>query len=309
MELEPESFDTVCVVGSGFMGSQIGLHCAVYGDAVWLVDPAREALERAAQSHARELERRLGQDGITVLDKEAILSRIHLTTDLSEGVGDADLVIEAVPEQLDLKRSVFAQLDQATPERTILATGSSSIRASAIERATNRPDRVLNMHLYTPVWQRTIVELMGGTSTSAETMDKARAFALSVGLTPLLVRKESTGFIFNRVWRAIKKECLDLVDEGVASHEDVDRAWMINIGMSIGPFGLMDMVGLDVVRGVEMVYYQESDDEADRPPRLLPDKPERGDWGSRRARASTTIRVLPSPSQTGYEALAATEAR
>lgn len=120
---------------------------------------------------------------------------------------------------------------------------------------------------------------MRGTATSDDTVEGARQFAHDVGLTPLLVLKESTGFLFDRVWRAIKKECLHLVDEGVASHEDVDRAWMIVFGMPLGPFGLMDMVGLDVVRDIEMVYYHESGDESDLPPRLLLDKIEKGELG------------------------------
>src|SRR5207302_3729422 len=125
------------------------------------------------------------------------------------------------------KREIFAQLDQSCPAYTVLATDSSSIKVSALEDATHRPEQVLNMHFYSPVWQRPMVELMGGTATSAETLERARHFARTIGVIPLLVRKESTGFLFNRVWRAIKKECLHLVDDGVASHEDVDRAWMI----------------------------------------------------------------------------------
>ena len=135
------------------------------------------------------------------------------------------------------------------------------------------------MHFYPPVHKRPMVELMRGTDTSDETIEQARKFALNIGMTPLMVRKESTGFIFNRVWRAIKKECLHLVDEGVASHEDVDRAWMIAIGMPVGPFGLIDMVGLDVVRDIEMVYYRESGDESDAPPKLLLEMIEKGELG------------------------------
>ena len=131
---------------------------------------------------------------------------------------------------------------------------------SALEDATTRPEHVLNMHFYAPVWQRLMVELMGGTVTSAATLARARHFARTIGLTPLLIRKESTGFLFNRVWRAIKKECLHLVDDGVASHEDVDRAWMILTGMPTGPFGLMDMIRLDVVRDIEMVYKNMAED-------------------------------------------------
>jgi 3-hydroxybutyryl-CoA dehydrogenase len=110
-------------------------------------------------------------------------------------------------------------------------------------------------------------------------MERAKHFVRAIGLAPLIVRKESTGFLFNRVWRAIKKECLHLVDDGVASFEDVDRAWMVVMGTPAGPFALMDVVGLDVVRDIEMVYYRESGDELDAPPKLLLDKIARGELG------------------------------
>ena len=287
--------ETVCIVGAGFMGAQIGLHCAAHGYAVWLIDTTEKALERAKQSHAQELARRRKEQQITAGENEAILSRIHFATDLQEGASGADWVIEAIPERLEAKRGVFGQLDRICPGHTILATNSSSIRVSTIEDATQRPDRVLNMHFYPPVWQSTMVELMRGTKTSDETFERARQFAYAIGLTPLLVRKESTGFLFNRVWRAIKKECLHLVDDGVASHEDVDRAWMIAVGTPIGPFGLMDMVGLDVVRDIEEVYYRESGDESDAPPKLLLDKIEKGELGMKtgKGRKNVVRYVLP----------------
>jgi 3-hydroxybutyryl-CoA dehydrogenase len=279
-----KEIETVCIVGAGFMGAQIGLHCAAHNRTAWLVDVSEDALERASQSHAAELERRLAQQQISAGERDAILSRIHLTREMQEGALDAGLVIEAIPERLEAKREVFGQLDRICPERTILATNSSSIRISAIEDATERPDSVLNMHFYPPVWQRTMVEIMRGTATSDDTIEAASRFARAIGLTPLLVLRESTGFLFNRVWRAIKKECLHLVNEGVASHEDVDRAWMIALGMPIGPFGLMDMVGLDVVRDIEMVYYHESGDKSDLPPRLLLDKVEQAELGIKTGR-------------------------
>jgi len=282
--MKTKPFDTVCIVGAGFMGAQICLQCATHGYAVWLVDGVAEALKRAGQSHSQELGMRLEKHHLTAGEKDAILSRIHLTTDIQEGASKADLVIESVPERLDAKREVFTRLDAVCPSHTILATNSSSLRISAIENATLRPDKVLNMHFYPPVSQRPMVELMRGTATSDETIEAARRFAHTIGLTPLLVRKESTGFIFNRVWRAVKKECLHLVDDGVASHEDVDRAWMIALGAPGGPFGGMDMVGLDVVRDIEMVYYRESGDERDAPPKLLLDKIERGELGAKTGR-------------------------
>ncbi len=278
-EMQTRPFETVCIIGAGFMGAQIGLRCAAHGYNVWLVDALTDALKRAAQSHEQELDERLEKQQITAEERAAILSRTDFTTSMREGTSGADLVIEAVPELLEIKRDVFAQLDAVCPRKTILATNSSSIRVSAIEDVTDRLDKVLNMHFYAPVSQRTMVELMRGTATSDETIEIARQFARTIEMTPLVVRKESTGFIFNRVWRAVKKECLRVVDEGVASHEDVDRAWMIFLDEPIGPFGLMDMIGLDVVRDIEMVYYRESGKESDAPPQIFLDKIERGELG------------------------------
>jgi 3-hydroxybutyryl-CoA dehydrogenase len=285
-------FETIAIVGAGTMGAQIALQCAVYGYPVRLVSRSEATLQRAAQSQTQELEQRLAQQRLTAHEKETILRRIQYTTHLHDGVREADLVIENVPERLDIKREVFGQLDRSCPADTVLATDSSSIKVSALEDATTRPANVLNMHFYAPVWQRPMVELMGGTMTSADTLTRARHFARTIGVTPLLVRKESTGFLFNRVWRAIKKECLHLVDDGVASHEDVDRAWMILTGMSTGPFGLMDMIGLDVVRDIELVYYRESGDATDAPPPLLLDKIAEGALGMKTGKGFYTY---PNP--------------
>ncbi|MCX9010496.1 MAG: 3-hydroxyacyl-CoA dehydrogenase family protein [Candidatus Methanoperedens sp.] len=277
--MEKEPINIVCIFGAGFMGTQIGLQCASYGHTTWIVGHSEKSLEQASQSITQELEARVKKQQITEDEMKSVLNRIHLTQDMKEGTSSADLVIEAVPERLSLKREVFAQLDRICPSHTILATNSSSIRISAIEDVTRRPDKVLNTHFYPPVWERPMVELMRGTKTSDETIERVHEFACNIGLTPLIVRKESKGFIFNRVWRTIKKECLHLVDDGVASYEDVDRAWMIFTGMKIGPFGLMDLVGLDVVRDIEMEYYRESDDKSDYPPGLLLDKIEKGELG------------------------------
>jgi 3-hydroxybutyryl-CoA dehydrogenase len=271
--------DTICIVGAGFMGAQIGLQCAVHGYEVWLVDASQGALAQATLGHGLELDRRVEAGQITALDKAEILGAIRCTTRLEEGAAEADLVIEAVPERVEVKRQVFGELDRVCPARTVLATNSSSIRVSLLEDATRRPDRVLNLHFYARVWERPMVDIQRGTSTSDETFERGRQFVLSIGCTPLLVQQESTGFVFNRVWRAVKRECLRLVDDGVASFEDVDRAWMIFNGAPVGPFGLMDMIGLDVIRDIELVYHNESGDERDVPPRLLLDKIERGELG------------------------------
>ncbi len=274
-----EPIETVCVFGAGFMGWQISLQCASHGFPVNLYDISLEALTKASEAIAEELDRRVEEQLISPEEKDAILKRILATGDVEEAASDVDLVIEAIPELLEAKREVFGTLDEICDGRTILATNSSSIRVSKIEGATGRLDRVLNTHFYNIPWERSVVELMRGTGTSDETLERVRRFMESINVTPLTVLKESTGFIFNRVWRAIKRECLHLVDDGVATFEDVDRIWMILYEKEIGPFGMMDRVGLDVVRDIEMVYYEESGDERDAPPKLLLDKIERGELG------------------------------
>lgn len=277
--MEAKPIEIVSIVGAGFMGAQIGLQCASNGYTTWMVGHSEKSLTQASQSHVKELDERIKKKQITEDGKKAILDRIHLTQNMKEGVSSADLVIEAVPERVGLKREIFAQLDKMCPSHTIFGTNSSSIRVSELEDATRRPDKVLNTHFYPPIWERPMIELMRGTKTSDETMERVRGFARGIGLTPIIALKESTGFVFNRVWRAIKRECLHLVDDGVATFEDVDRAWMIFTGMSIGPFGIMDRFGLDVIRDIEMVYYRESDEERDYPPKLLLDKIEKGELG------------------------------
>ena len=274
-----EPIETVCVFGAGFMGWQIALTCAIHRYPVRLYDIYQEALTNASEAMEKELKRRVEEQLISPEEKDAILNRVLFTGDMGKAASSVELVIEAIPEVLELKREVFGKLDGICDDRTILATNSSSIRVSKIEDATKRLDRVLNTHFYNIPWERSVVELMRGNRTSDETMERVRRFMDSIGLTPLPVLKESTGFIFNRVWRAIKRECLHLVDAGVASFEDVDRIWMILYKKEIGPFGMMDRVGLDVVRDIEMVYYEESGDERDAPPRLLLDKIERGELG------------------------------
>jgi 3-hydroxybutyryl-CoA dehydrogenase len=246
---------------------------------VSLYDVSAKALESASLSIAAELDSWSAAGKASAEENESTLERIKFQADAVEAVRGVYLVIEAVPEKLNIKRKVFEELDKVCGRETIITTNSSSIRISLIEDATKRRDRVLNTHFYSFPWKSRVVELMRGTMTSNETVESVTEFMKSIGMIPLYVRRESTGFIFNRVWRAVKRECLHLVDEGVASFEDVDRAWMCIYGTDSGPFGLMDRVGLDVVRDIENVYYAESHNLRDLPPRLLIEKIEKGELG------------------------------
>ena len=271
--------ERVCVFGAGTLGWQIALQCASHAHPVNLFDISPEALKNAELNISKEVESWVTDSNTSVESKNTLLQCVRFEPDMNMAVKGVNLVIEAVPEKLELKRRVIKELDAACDPQTIISTNSSSIRVSLIDDATQRMDRVLNTHFYSNPWRSHIVELMKGSQTSEETMTRVGAFMRSIGMLPLIVKKESTGFIFNRVWRAVKRECLHLVDDGVASYEDVDRAWMSYYGTKMGPFGLMDKVGLDVVRDIENVYYGESSDLRDAPPRLLLNKIEKGELG------------------------------
>ena len=273
------SFEPVCVVGSGYLGTQIGVTCARHGYIVNMHDISKEALASSREAVDHFIRECVSVGDVSEDEGNDIKSRIRFHEDLAEAASQAGMVIEAVVERLDVKREVFNRLDELCRDDAVIATNSSSIRVSKMEDATSSPHRVLNMHFYGHPWRRRVVELMRGTSTSDEVIEETREFCRSIGLYPLMVLRESTGFIFNRVWRAVKKECLRVVDQGVASFEDVDRAWMSLYDTAMGPFGMMDRVGLDVVRDIEMVYYEESGDPMDAPPGILLRKIERGELG------------------------------
>lgn len=274
------------------MGAQIALHCAVRGRDVWLHDLSAEALARAEEQQRQLLADQVAAGLVEECETPAALGRLRRTTSLQEAALGADIVIEAVKEDLALKREVFAQLDRICPPHTILATNSSSLRISRLESATERPDKVLNTHFVQPVWKHPFVELMGGSATSAETMESVKTFMESMGLLAILVRKENTGFVFNCIWRAVKKESLRLLDQGVASVEDIDRTWMIQMESDMGPFAMMDRIGLDVVRDIEQVYCEESGDPRDAPPRVLQQMIARGELG---VKAGKGFYTYPDP--------------
>ena len=293
--------ERVAVVGAGTMGRQIALQVARSGFPVALfdADPAALGRARAAQRDVVRAWAAAGEVGPG--EDAAIFERLRYVEDLGAAVRDVDLAIEVVPERVELKRRVFAQLDEHCRDGCVIATNSSSIRVSLLEDATGRPEQVANLHFYIPVWDHPMVEVGGGTRTSPETLEALTAFARRIGLLPLRVRKESTGFIFNRVWRAIKKETLKVVDSGVASHEDVDRAWMVMFETPYGPFGLMDQIGLDVVKDIEEHYAAESGDPSDLPPPVLTERVARGDLGRKTGRGFYTY---PNPAYAAPDFLA-----
>jgi 3-hydroxybutyryl-CoA dehydrogenase len=239
----------IAIDGAGTLGRKIASVYAAGGTDVRIFDVS-QAQRDAARDYVYEHREQIGK--ILRLDRPRV-GEVALFDDLAEAVQGAWMVVEAIPEQLELKREVLAQLDQLADADAILASNSSSFPTSLLIDGVKHPERVLNTHYQQPP-ELNAVELMSCGSTDESLIDALMEKIPHYGLVPFRVRRESDGFIFNRIWAAIKRECLMVIDEGVAAPEDVDGLWMIFTAPGIPPFRLMDRVGLDVVLNIEEHY-------------------------------------------------------
>src|SRR3954468_5388749 len=287
--------NTAAVIGAGTMGRQIASLIAGSGRPVriWDADPGMLAAAReriATETRTLPDLPRYAHHQFRLeppVDLDALIERIVLAESLADAVAGADIVIEAVREDLDTKLALFADLSRLAPD-AILTTNSSSLPSSQTAPAVQDPGRFLNTHFFAPVWSRPMVELMGSGATRPEVMAAAERFGKSLGLVTAVVRGDSKGFIINRVWRAVKRESLRVVDERHADPADVDRLWMLFFGTPYGPFGIMDMVGLDVVADIEASYQRVATDSADQPSAILHEKLKEGHLGEKSGRGFYT---------------------
>jgi 3-hydroxybutyryl-CoA dehydrogenase len=269
----------LAVIGAGSMGAQIAQQAALCGVETWLSDTSAEQLQRARDSNRGHLMRRVEKGKLGKVEAEEALSRVRETTDLSEAASSADFVIEAVFEDLQLKRSVFAELDRAAPADAVLASNSSTMGISKIAGETTRPGRCVNMHFFYPVLVMDLVEVVRGPQTSDETVDRAMSVAREIGRTPVLINKEIDGFIVNRILHAATQEAYRLLDAGVAGFEDIDVAVEKGLNWPMGPFRLGDFTGLDVTYKARLHMYQSTGEERFRPSPQLEAKVKAGKLG------------------------------
>ena len=259
----------VAVVGAGTLGSQIALVAANAGYAVRIFDPDPKAFARALELLREELHDKNAPSVVPLERWDALQGRITQADDLAQALAGAELVIESVPESLELKIETFARLGQLAEPGALLATNSSSLPISRWAEVTGRPEYCLNIHFYAPLRGPYMADVMGCPQTKPEVMDLGVAWVASLGFTPLPVQKEIMGFCFNRLWWAIKHHALLLWAGGYVDFKDLDRAWMLFSGMPLGPFGLMDSIGLDVVYDIGQQYYLDSGEARDAPPDTL----------------------------------------
>jgi len=250
----------VLIVGAGTMGVQVALQCAAYGVDVRLHDTDDAALRRAIDTVRGRAPELVVAGVLSEQELGDAIARVSPDPNLASAA-DADLVIECVPEVLALKGRVFAGLNGRCPERTIFATNTSSFVPSMFAEATGRPDRFAALHFHTTVWVSNVADVMGHPGTSAETLALLEAFARRIGQVPIVLRREHHGYVFNAMLNAVNREALTLVANDISTVEDVDRAWMGVMKMPIGPFGILDGIGLDTALDITRFWANALDDQ------------------------------------------------
>ncbi|MGA3115382.1 MAG: 3-hydroxyacyl-CoA dehydrogenase family protein [Syntrophobacteraceae bacterium] len=276
------SVDRVFIVGSGLMGSGIAQVCAQAGLGVTLYDEKPEAVEKALKSISWSVGKFV-EKGTVAGPAEAIMSRVGTAGSL-EAASEADLVIEAVFENPDLKREVFRKLDGAANPGAILASNTSAISISYLAAETQRPDKVLGIHFFSPVPMMPAAEVIKGMVTSDETFAVGVDFVKRVGKEPILVLRDIPAFVINRINYRANIEAMHLVEDGVTTVENVDKGLRLASGRKMGPFEIGDMVGLDVTYGALMSIYEETKDPSFYPPAILRRKVKMGHLGRKTGR-------------------------
>lgn len=258
---------TVAVLGAGTMGHGIAQICAQAGCRVRLRDVDEAAVTRGREGIAKSLDRLVAKSKIDAAGRDAVLSAIETTTDLRAAVDGADLVVEAIPERMDLKLATFRDVDRLAPPHALLGTNTSSLSVTEIAGATSRPERVIGLHFFNPVPVMELLEIVRGMRTSDDTVADARAFAERIGKRPIVV-KDSPGFATSRLGVALGAEAIRMLEAGVASAEDIDLAMELGYRHPMGPLKLTDMVGLDVRLAILEHLHREVGEQF-RPPSLL----------------------------------------
>ncbi len=236
---------TAAVLGAGTMGSGIAQVCALAGCVTRLYDVTLARAEAGCALIAKSLQKGVEKGKVAPADRETAIARIRPCTDLAEAVEGADLVVEAAPEDLDLKRKLFRSISAPPPPHAILATNTSSLPVARIAEAATRPERVLGMHFFNPVPVMKLLELVAGEKTSPATLDAARAFGERIGKEVIVV-KDAPGFASSRLGICLGMEAIRMVEQGIASAADIDKAMVFGYGHPMGPLRLTDLVGLDV---------------------------------------------------------------
>lgn len=274
-----DNIKIIAVIGAGNMGHQIGTLCAMHGYETYITDASTEQLAKAKAFVDDYLPGRVAKGRITQEEADRAASLIHFEPDFATAVKDADVVIEAVYEEINLKRQIFKQLDEFCKEEAIFGTNASSIPSSDIADVLKNPGRICNMHFFNPALVMKCVEVMRGPHTSDETFDTICELCVRLGKEPGKLKKEIFGMVGSRVAEVIFNECMSLVEGGYADPEDIDIICRGALGHPMGPFAMMDLTGIDLYYRAMMDRYRHSGDRNDLPWPLAVEKYTKGEWG------------------------------
>jgi 3-hydroxybutyryl-CoA dehydrogenase len=277
---ETNQFATVTVLGAGTMGAGIAQVCAQAGSRVILYDVEDRYLERGMQTIHDSLDKGVEKGKLTAAQRAATLERIDDDLDLARAVAEAELVIEAVPEKLELKREVFAQVAQASRPGTVLATNTSSLALARIFAGIADAGRCIGMHFFNPVPIMALLEIVRPAGCSDATLARVRAYAGTIGKEPIVV-KDSPGFATSRLGVCLGLEAIRMVEAGVASAQDIDKAMELGYRHPMGPLRLTDLVGLDVRLSIADYLRKELDSQVFEAPKLMREMVARGQLGKK----------------------------
>ena len=244
------NFSKITTAGAGTMGSQVAWQMAFHGKDVTVYDAIPAGLERGKALHREYAEHFIEHRGATREQVDATFARLAYTTDLAAAVHDADLISESVPESLAIKESFWREASTGAPARTVFTTNTSTLGPSALARFVDRPHKFLALHFAIGVWDSNIGEVMGHPGTDAAVFEGLLEFAEEIGLVPIPIRKEQSGYIINSLLVPWVTAGLELLVRGVSDFQSIDRTWMITMRSGMGPFGMMDRMGLGVVHHV-----------------------------------------------------------
>lgn len=282
-KMKIENIKVAAVIGAGAMGRQIAMNTALnglpFGYKVYLADAFAPAVESAEKWAKEYLAGRVAKGRITQEAADEIAANLIITGDVDAAAKEADIVIEAIIEKLDVKRELFDRISKITKPDAILATNSSNIVSSKLADVVINPDRLCNIHYFNPALVMQLVEIVKGPHTSDDTVETAKAFAVNTAKTPIVIKKEIAGFVVNRINAAVAHEALSLLEKGVASVEDIDLAAEKGLNYPMGPFRLMDLTGIDVNYLVRVDRFAESQDPYDAPSPLVVEKYRKGEFG------------------------------
>jgi 3-hydroxyacyl-CoA dehydrogenase len=242
----------VTVIGAGVLGSQIAWQSAFHGFNVTVYDVFEKGIETGKEFHNKFAELFKATRGATQEEIDATFARLSYTTNLKEAVKDTDIVSESVPEKLEIKKSIYTDLAKYAPEKTIFTSNSSSMVPSMYAKETGRPEKFLALHFANPVWDANVGEVMMHSGTDKKYFDIVLKFAKDIGMVPIPIHKEQPGYVLNSLLIPLLSAAQNLFFSDVSDFKSIDKTWMISTGAKIGPFGIIDMVGMQTVYNIAL---------------------------------------------------------